>query len=193
MLIVLRRYGLAFIGLVFAVSNFGCAQNNRQADKLGAHFYNEPDYLVAHYHSKCSWATHYASKIKDSAATTNKIVVSPFYVAAGQLSEISILIEDNIKKSGYLAPLSQSQIVELDGRIFASPYVCYESWQLAGAQAIVFGQVRIYKNRRVVEFELIDVYKKERLLAKRILLHEDQEHLVADIISDYVLTAFLRN
>ena len=78
-------------------------------------------------------------------------------------SEISIVIENNLRTSGIFNPLSKDAFLQKPDIAHLKPR--FEDWRLIKAQALITGKVLIKDNKLKVEFRLWDLTASKEMLA----------------------------
>ena len=74
-------------------------------------------------------------------------------------SEISIIVENNLKTSGLFNPLNKDAFLQAPEIANLKPR--FEDWNLIKAQALITGKVEFINEKLRVEFELWDVLEKK--------------------------------
>ena len=97
-------------------------------------------------------------------------------------SEISKVIENNLKQSGLFNPLSKDAFVQKPDIAHLKPR--FEDWALIKAQALITGKVLIENDKLKVEFRLWDVLAGREMLALAFTTVPSNWRRVGHIISD---------
>jgi len=125
------------------------------------------------------------------------VAVSPLYVEPGSKdvvdkdkiiknigSEISKVIEMNLKRSGLFNPLKKDSFVQNPDIAHVKPR--FEDWRLIKAQALVTGKVTVSEDKLRTEFRLWDTVAAKEMLAIAFSTTPDNWRRVAHIISDKI-------
>jgi len=99
-------------------------------------------------------------------------------------SEISKVIENNLKQSGLFNPLSKDSFLQKPDIAHLKPR--FEDWSLIKAQALITGKVLIEKENLKVEFRLWDVLAGREMLALAFTTVPSNWRRVGHIITDKV-------
>tara|TARA_B100001245_G_scaffold233581_1_gene217596 strand:+ start:153 stop:1505 length:1353 start_codon:yes stop_codon:yes gene_type:complete len=99
-------------------------------------------------------------------------------------SEISKVIENNLKQSGLFNPLSKDSFIQKPDIAHLKPR--FEDWSLIKAQALITGKVLIEKEKLKVEFRLWDVLAGREMLALAFTTVPSNWRRVGHIITDKV-------
>ena len=99
-------------------------------------------------------------------------------------SEISLVIEKNLKQSGLFNPLNKDAFLQKPDIVHLKPR--FEDWQLIKAQALITGKVSLIDNNLRVEFRLWDVLANKEMLALAFTTVPTNWRRVGHIISDKV-------
>ena len=99
-------------------------------------------------------------------------------------SEISQVIENNLKKSGLFNPLSKDAFLQKPDIAHLKPR--FEDWALIKAQALITGRVSIEDKKLKVEFRLWDVLAAKEMLALAFTTVPSNWRRVGHIITDKV-------
>jgi len=99
-------------------------------------------------------------------------------------SEISKVIENNLKQSGLFNPLSKESFIQKPDIAHLKPR--FEDWSLIKAQALITGKVLIEKEKLKVEFRLWDVLAGREMLALAFTTVPSNWRRVGHIITDRV-------
>ena len=78
-------------------------------------------------------------------------------------SEISKIVENNLKHSGLFNPLKKDAFLQKPDIAHLKPR--FEDWQLIKAQALVTGKVELVDDKLRVEFRLWDILAGKEMLA----------------------------
>ena len=98
--------------------------------------------------------------------------------------EISIIIENNLKKTGLFNPLNQDAFIQKPDIAHLKPR--FEDWQLIKAQALITGKVEMLENNLRVEFRLWDILAGREMLALAFTTVPNNYRRVGHIITDKV-------
>ena len=98
--------------------------------------------------------------------------------------EISIIIENNLKKTGLFNPLNQDAFIQNPDIAHLKPR--FEDWQLIKAQALITGKVEMLENNLRVEFRLWDILAGREMLALAFTTVPNNYRRVGHIITDKV-------
>ncbi len=99
-------------------------------------------------------------------------------------SEISQVIENNLKKSGLFNPLNKDAFLQKPDIAHLKPR--FEDWALIKAQALITGNVSIDNKKLKVEFRLWDVLAAKEMLALAFTTVPSNWRRVGHIITDKV-------
>ena len=99
-------------------------------------------------------------------------------------SEISKVVENNLKQSGLFNPLSKDAFLQKPDIAHLKPR--FEDWALIKAQALITGKVSINKGKLKVEFRLWDVLAGREMLALAFTTVPNNWRRVGHIITDKV-------
>ena len=99
-------------------------------------------------------------------------------------SEISKVIENNLKKSGLFNPLNNDSFIQEPDIAHLKPR--FEDWSLIKAQALITGKVSIDNEKLKVEFRLWDVLAAKEMLALAFSTVPNNWRRVGHIISDKI-------
>jgi len=99
-------------------------------------------------------------------------------------SEISIVIENNLKQSGLFNPLNKEAFLQNPDIAHLKPR--FEDWSLIKAQALITGNVIIENDKLKVEFRLWDVLAGREMLALAFTTVPNNWRRVGHIITDKV-------
>tara|TARA_Y100000741_G_scaffold275458_1_gene215345 strand:- start:49 stop:1389 length:1341 start_codon:yes stop_codon:yes gene_type:complete len=99
-------------------------------------------------------------------------------------SEISLVVENNLKTSGLFNPLAKDAFLQKPDIAHLKPR--FEDWQLIKAQALITGKVEIVEEKLRVEFRLWDVLAAKEMLALAFTTVPTNWRRVGHIITDKV-------
>ncbi len=99
-------------------------------------------------------------------------------------SEISLVIENNLKISGLFNPLNKEAFLQKPDIAHLKPR--FEDWALIKAQALITGKVRIEDKKLKVEFRLWDILAGREMMALAFTTVPSNWRRVGHIISDKV-------
>ena len=99
-------------------------------------------------------------------------------------SEISKVVENNLKQSGLFNPLSKDAFLQKPDIAHLKPR--FEDWALIKAQALITGKVSIDSGKLKVEFRLWDVLAGREMLALAFTTVPNNWRRVGHIITDKV-------
>ena len=99
-------------------------------------------------------------------------------------SEISKVVENNLKQSGLFNPLSKDAFLQKPDIAHLKPR--FEDWALIKAQALITGKVSISNGKLKVEFRLWDVLAGREMLALAFTTVQNNWRRVGHIITDKV-------
>ena len=99
-------------------------------------------------------------------------------------SEISIVIEKNLKTSGLFNPLNKDAFLQAPDIANLKPR--FEDWSLIKAQALITGKVSYVDNKLRVEFRLWDVLAAKEIMALAFTTVPNNWRRVGHIITDKV-------
>ena len=114
------------------------------------------------------------------------IVISPFLVKgdAKQGELIAEIMRDNFNRSGEFSASSADYII--------TSQVDFDKWQAKKAEAIVIGKLeQVSKKIFNVEIELLDVYSRKTLYAKKFSVHNSGIRRITHYLSDQIYFALL--
>lgn len=115
------------------------------------------------------------------------IAVADFSGEGNLGAQISGVIANNLRRSGYFAPLDKARFPERNPAFDAPPQ--FEAWKAAGVQGLVTGRVtRDASGRLRTEFRLWDVTTGEQTVGQQYLTDPGDWRRVGHIISDAVYT-----
>ena len=99
-------------------------------------------------------------------------------------SEISIVVENNLKLTGLFNPLEKDAFLQKPEIAHLKPR--FEDWSLIKAQALITGKVKIIEGKLRVEFRLWDVLAAKEMLALAFTTVPTNWRRVGHIITDKV-------
>jgi len=99
-------------------------------------------------------------------------------------SEISIIVENNLRQSGLFNPLEKDAFLQESDIAHLKPR--FEDWKLIKAQALITGKVEIIDEKLRVEFRLWDVLAAKEMLAIAFTTVPTNWRRVGHIITDKV-------
>ena len=99
-------------------------------------------------------------------------------------SEISSVVENNLKTSGLFNPLSKEAFLQKPDIAHLKPR--FEDWALIKAQALITGKVTIENKKLKVEFRLWDILAGREMMALAFTTVPSNWRRVGHIISDKV-------
>jgi TolB protein len=99
-------------------------------------------------------------------------------------SEISIVVENNLKQSGLFNPLDKDAFLQKPDIANLKPR--FEDWNLIKAQALITGKVSIVDEKLRVEFRLWDVLAAKEMMALAFTTVPNNWRRVGHIITDKV-------
>ncbi len=99
-------------------------------------------------------------------------------------SEISIVVENNLKKSGLFNPLNKDSFLQKPDIAHLKPR--FEDWALIKAQALITGKVTISDEKLRVEFRLWDVLAAKEMMALAFTTVPTNWRRVGHIITDKI-------
>ena len=99
-------------------------------------------------------------------------------------SEISIIVENNLKQSGLFNPLNKEAFIQKPDIANLKPR--FEDWNLIKAQALVTGKVTFVDEKLRVEFRLWDVLAGKEMMALAFTTVPSNWRRVGHIITDKV-------
>ena len=99
-------------------------------------------------------------------------------------SEISIIVENNLRISGLFNPLSKDAFLQAPDIANLKPR--FEDWNLIKAQALITGKVSYFDEKLRVEFRLWDVLAAKEMMALAFTTVPSNWRRVGHIISDKV-------
>ena len=97
-------------------------------------------------------------------------------------SEISLIVENNLKTSGLFNPLSKDAFLQAPDIANLKPR--FEDWNLIKAQALITGKVNFVDDKLRVEFRLWDILAGKEMMALAFTTVPDNWRRVGHIISD---------
>ena len=99
-------------------------------------------------------------------------------------SEISIVVENNLRKSGLFNPLNKDSFLQKPDIAHLKPR--FEDWALIKAQALITGKVTFVDEKLRVEFRLWDVLAAKEMMALAFTTVPSNWRRVGHIITDKV-------
>ena len=99
-------------------------------------------------------------------------------------SEISIVVENNLKKSGLFNPLNKDSFLQKSDIAHLKPR--FEDWALIKAQALITGKVTVADGKLRVEFRLWDVLAAKEMMALAFTTVPNNWRRVGHIITDKI-------
>ena len=99
-------------------------------------------------------------------------------------SEISIVVEQNLKASGLFNPLNKDAFLQAPDIANLKPR--FEDWNLIKAQALITGKVNFIDDKLRVEFRLWDVLAGKEMMALAFTTVPNNWRRVGHIITDKV-------
>jgi TolB protein len=99
-------------------------------------------------------------------------------------SEISVIVENNLRTSGLFNPLSKEAFLQAPDIANLKPR--FEDWNLIKAQALITGKVTYVDEKLRVEFRLWDVLAAKEMIALAFTTVPNNWRRVGHIISDKV-------
>jgi len=99
-------------------------------------------------------------------------------------SEISIIVENNLRASGIFNPLNKDAFLQAPEIAHLKPR--FEDWNLIKAQALITGKITYDEGKLRVEFRLWDVLAGKEILALAFTTFPNNWRRVGHIISDKV-------
>ena len=99
-------------------------------------------------------------------------------------SEISIIVENNLRTSGLFNPLNKDAFLQAPDIANLKPR--FEDWNLIKAQALITGKVTVTEGKLRVEFRLWDILAGKEMMALAFTTVSSNWRRVGHIISDKV-------
>ena len=99
-------------------------------------------------------------------------------------SEISIIVENNLRQSGLFNPLNKDAFLQKPDIAHLKPR--FEDWALIKAQALITGKVTFVDEKLRVEFRLWDVLAAKEMMALAFTTVPNNWRRVGHIITDKV-------
>ena len=99
-------------------------------------------------------------------------------------SEISLIVENNLRTSGLFNPLDKNAFLQAPDIANLKPR--FEDWNLIKAQALITGKVNFINDKLRVEFRLWDVLAAKEMMALAFTTVPTNWRRVGHIISDKV-------
>lgn len=131
-------------------------------------------------------------EITKGAVGALPIAVVPFKQADGGNTggnDIARIIETDLQLTGRFKALERRSMLEKPG---ASADVDYPNWRIVNTDYLVVGTIKPAGNGgSIFQFELLDVFKQERLVAYNIPVAKGQERAGAHYISDLIYEKIL--
>lgn len=112
------------------------------------------------------------------------IAITDFISGDGIGTQISEVIENNLRRSGLFAPIDKGAFIEKVSNPDASPR--FEDWKVINAQALVTGRVTDEGGRLKAEFRLWDTFVGEQMAGEQFFTTRENWRRVAHIISDAI-------
>jgi TolB protein len=113
------------------------------------------------------------------------IAVADFSGEGDLGQQVAGIIANNLKRSGYFAPIDKAQFPEAHPNFDAAPH--FAAWRAAGVQGLVTGRVsRDPTGRFKAEFRLWDVLAGQQIAGQQYFTHPNLWRRVGHIISDAV-------
>lgn len=126
-------------------------------------------------------------EITKGAVGALSIAVVPFANTAD--TDVANIIEMDLQLTGRFKALERKNMLETPTE---SAEVDYQNWRILDTEYLLVGQVNPTGNGgSIYQFELLDVYKQQRLLAFNIPVAKNQERAGAHYISDLVYEKIL--
>lgn len=131
-------------------------------------------------------------EITQGAVGALPIAVVPFQLTGGATTgsaDVARIIETDLQLTGRFTALERANMLEKPG---TSADVDYQNWRIVDMDFLVVGSIRPAGNGGLVyQFELLDVFKQQRLAAYNIPVAKGQERTGAHYISDLVYEKIL--
>lgn len=131
-------------------------------------------------------------EITQGAVGALPIAVVPFVQAEGVAlgdTDVAAIIETDLQLTGRFKALERGNMLEKPG---SSEAVDYQNWRILNMDFLLVGNVSAAGNGGFIyQFELLDVYKQQRLAAFNIPVAKGQERAGAHYISDLVYEKIL--
>jgi TolB protein len=99
-------------------------------------------------------------------------------------SEISLIVENNLRTSGIFNPLDKNAFLQAPDIAHLKPR--FEDWNLIKAQALITGKVNYVEDKLRVEFRLWDVLAAKEMMALAFTTVPTNWRRVGHIISDKI-------
>ena len=126
-------------------------------------------------------------EITEGRDNPTSIAVVPFeWRGKGNLSEdVPAIVAADLQRVGQFSPVA---VEDMLGYPSQSSDVYYRDWRAIGAEYVLVGKVTRASNKDpyVIQYELMDVYRQQRMLSKRLRGGEKQLRDIAHKISDEV-------
>jgi len=97
---------------------------------------------------------------------------------------ISMVISDNLERSGLFIPIDKKAFIQNDESLSVQPR--FEDWKVVKAQHLIAGKIIIKGDKISVEFRLYDVFSQKQLVGKKYETSEKNWRRVSHIISDAI-------
>lgn len=123
--------------------------------------------------------------VNEGESRAQPIAIAQFLAEASDPEDVASIVSNDLTLSGFFAPIDRQSIQDLGDPKPGEP-INFATWQAAGADNLVIGRVVTRNGKRVIEFELIDTVRQERLLAKRVPMPNGAERRAAHRVSDLI-------
>ena len=134
-------------------------------------------------------------KVSSLEITLNQGTVKPTPIAITNLfsdnnsldklgKNISIVISDNLERSGLFIPIDQQAFIQSTESLSNQPR--FEDWKVIKAQHLVAGKIETKNNSISIEFRLFDVFAQKQIVGKKYETNKNNWRRVAHIISDAI-------
>ena len=147
-------------------------------------------YIVILFSLFCSQLNALDLTITQGTIKPTPIAITNFYSpneSAKKIGKnISMVISDNLERSGLFAPIDQKAFIQNSESLSKTPR--FEDWKVIKSQHLVAGKISKIENKIAVEFRLYDVFSQKELLAKKYETSEKNWRRVSHIISDAVFS-----
>jgi TolB protein len=101
--------------------------------------------------------------------------------------QVSGIVTNNLKRSGYFAPLDKGRHPERQPAFDAAPQ--FDAWKAAGVQGLITGRVtRDPSGRLKTEFRLWDIFAGQQITGHQYFTEPNNWRRIGHIISDAVYT-----
>ena len=118
------------------------------------------------------------------------VAVTNFYSSNDSAAKIgkniSMVISDNLERSGLFLPINQDAFIQTNESLSKVPR--FEDWKVIKSQHLIAGKINKIEDKISVEFRLYDVFLQKELLAKKYETSEKNWRRVSHIISDAVFS-----